>query len=141
MDDPKVGRADILSQPPVREVIATAHAPAAVGPYSQAIRAGNFIYTAGQLGIDPANGKLVEGGIEAQTQQALTDLKAVLEAAGSNMERVVKVTVFLKDINDFKAMNAVYAQFFASDPPARSAAQVAALPLQGLVMIEVVALQ
>jgi len=141
MRDLQMGRAESLSQSPVREVIATEGAPAAVGPYSQAIRAGDFIYTAGQLGIDPARGKLVEGGIEAQTRQALTNLKAVLEAAGSNMERVVKVTVFLQDINDFKSMNGVYAEFFASDPPARAAVQVAALPLQGLVMIEVVALQ
>jgi 2-iminobutanoate/2-iminopropanoate deaminase len=141
MEDFQMGRAEPMSQSGVREVIATEDAPAAVGPYSQAIRAGDFVYTAGQLGIDPARGGLVEGGIEAQTRQALSNLKAVLEAAGSNMERVVKVTVFLQDINDFKAMNGVYAEFFASDPPARAAMQVAALPLQGLVMIEVVALQ
>lgn len=141
MKDPKMGRADILSQPPVREVIATENAPAAVGPYSQAIRAGDLVITAGQLGIDPSSGKLAEGGIEAQTHQALTNLRAVLEAAGSDLDRVVKVTVFLQDINDFKAMNAVYARFFKNDPPARSAAQVAALPLQGLVMIEVMALR
>jgi reactive intermediate/imine deaminase len=128
-----------LSQPPVREVIATDQAPAAVGPYSQGIRAGDFVITAGQLGLDPATGKLVEGGVEAQAQRALINLKAVLEAAGSSLERVVKVTVFLHDISDFKAVNGVYAQFFGANPPARSAVQVAALPLGGLVEIEAIA--
>ena len=141
MKDLQMGRAESFSQSPLREVIATERAPGAVGPYSQAIRVGDFIYTAGQLGIDPASGKLVEGGIEAQTQQALTNLKAVLEAAGGTMDRVVKVTVFLEDINDFKAMNTVYGGFFPSEPPARSAVQVAALPLQGLVEIEAVAVR
>jgi 2-iminobutanoate/2-iminopropanoate deaminase len=140
MEDPKMGRAEVLSQPPTREVVATENAPAAVGPYSQGIRAGDFVFTAGQLGMDPATGKLVAGGVEAQARQALTNLKAVLEAAGSSLDRVVKVTVFLQDINDFKAVNAVYAQFFTQDPPARSAVQVAALPLGGLVEIEAVAL-
>jgi 2-iminobutanoate/2-iminopropanoate deaminase len=141
MDEPKTGRAEILSQPPTREVIATEHAPAAVGPYSQAIRAGDLVFTAGQLGLDPPTGRLVEGGVDAQARQALTNLKAVLEAAGSSLERVVKVTVFLQDINDFKAVNGVYAQFFTQDPPARSAVQVAALPLGGLVEIEAIALR
>jgi len=119
--------------------VATDKAPAAVGPYSQAIRAGDFVFTAGQLGLNPATGKLVEGGIEAQTRQALTNLSAVLEAAGASLAQVVKTTVFLHDIGDFKAMNGVYAQFFAANPPARSAVQVAALPLSGLVEIEAVA--
>ncbi len=137
MDEPQVGKAEILSQ---REVITARNAPAAVGPYSQGIRANGLIFTAGQLGIDPATGKLVEGGVEAQARQALTNLQAVLEAAGSSLSRAVKVTVFLQDMNDFKAVNGVYAQFFTQDPPARSAVQVAALPLGGLVEIEAIAL-
>jgi 2-iminobutanoate/2-iminopropanoate deaminase len=141
MDESKVGRAEVLSQPPVRKVVATENAPAAVGPYSQAICAGDFIFTAGQLGMDPGTGKLVEGGVEAQAHQALTNLRAVLGAGGSSLDRVVKMTVFLQDINDFKAVNGVYAQFFTQDPPARSAVQVAALPLGGLVEIEAVALR
>ncbi len=139
MEELQVGKAQVLSQPPVREVIVTDQAPAAVGPYSQGIRAGDFVFTAGQLGLDPATGKLVEGGVEAQAQRALINLKAVLEAAGSSLERVVKVTVFLHDISDFKAVNGVYAQFFGANPPARSAVQVAALPLGGLVEIEAIA--
>lgn len=122
-----------------RTVVATDKAPAAVGPYSQGIRVGKFLFTAGQLGVDPATGKLVEGGIEAQTRQALTNLSAVLEAAGTSLAHVIKATVFLKDIQDFQAMNGVYAQFFPADPPARSAVQVAALPLGGMVEIEAVA--
>jgi 2-iminobutanoate/2-iminopropanoate deaminase len=141
MNGPKVGRAETLSQPPVHEVVATENAPPAVGPYSQAIRAGDFIFTAGQLGIDPTTKKLVEGGVEAQAGQALTNLQAILDAAGSGLDRVAKVTVLMTDINDFAAVNAVYAQFFIQNPPARSAAQVAALPLGGLVMIEAIALR
>lgn len=140
MGEPKMGQAEVLGELPSREVVATEHAPAAVGPYSQAIRAGDFVFTAGQLGMDPVTGKLVEGGVEAQAQQALTNLQAVLEVAGSSLDRVVKVTVFLQDINDFKAVNAVYARFFTQDPPARSAVQVAALPLGGWVEIEAIAL-
>lgn len=122
-----------------RMVIATTEAPAAVGPYSQAIQANGFVFTAGQLGLDPATGKLVEGDVTDQARQALKNLQAILEAAGSSLERVVKVTVFLKDIHDFKRVNEVYAEFFKADPPARSAVQVAALPLGGLVEIEAVA--
>lgn len=122
-----------------RQVIATAKAPAAVGPYSQAIKANGFVFTAGQLGLDPATGKLVEGDVTDQARQALKNLQAILEAAGSSLEQVVKVTVFLKDINDFKRVNEVYAEFFKASPPARSAVQVAALPLGGLVEIEAVA--
>ncbi len=122
-----------------RQVVSTENAPAAVGPYSQAVRCGNLIYTAGQLGLDPQSGRLVAGGIEAQTRQALTNLQAVLEAAGATLSDVVKTTVFLQDIRDFGAMNRVYARFFPSSPPARSAVQVAALPLGGLVEIEAVA--
>jgi 2-iminobutanoate/2-iminopropanoate deaminase len=140
MEEPKMGRAEIISQPPIREVVSTEDAPAAVGPYSQGIRAGHLVLTAGQLGIDPSTGKLVEGGVQAQARQALTNLQAILEAGDSSLERAVKVTVFLQDIDDFKAVNEVYAEFFTKDPPARSAMQAAALPLGGLVMIEAIAL-
>lgn len=122
-----------------RQVISTSNAPAAVGPYSQAIQISPLVYTAGQLGMDPETKTLVEGGIQAQTRQALKNLKAVLEAAGSSLEQVVKTTVFLQDIHDFQAMNEVYAEFFKTDPPARSAVEVAALPLGGMVEIEAVA--
>jgi 2-iminobutanoate/2-iminopropanoate deaminase len=122
-----------------REIIATDKAPAAVGPYSQAVRAGDFIFTAGQIPLDPATGHMVEGGIEAQTRQALTNLSAVLEAAGTALANVVKTTVFLTDIGEFKLMNSVYAEFFPDAPPARSAVQVAALPLGARVEIESVA--
>ncbi len=122
-----------------KEIIVTPHAPAALGPYSQGIKVGNLIFTAGQLGLDPTTGKLVEG-LEAQTEQALKNLAAILEAAGSRLENVIKTTCFLADINDFKAFNAVYARFFASNPPARSTVQAGALPAGGRVEIEVVAL-
>ena len=122
-----------------KEIIATPHAPAALGPYSQGIKVGNLVFTAGQLGLDPTTGKLVEG-LEAQTEQALQKLAAILEAAGSRLENVVKTTCFLADINDFKAFNTVYARFFASNPPARSTVQAGALPAGGRVEIEVVAL-
>lgn len=124
----------------LRDIVATDRAPAAIGPYSQAVRVGNLVYTAGQLGIDPQTKQLVEGGIQAQTRQALTNLKAILGAAGTTTSNVVKTTVFLQDIADFKAMNQVYAEFFPAAPPARSAVQVAALPLGGLVEIEAVAI-
>lgn len=122
-----------------REVIATRKAPAAVGPYSQAIRVGDFVFTAGQLAIDPAIGKLIEGGIEEQTRQVLRNLAAVLEAADSSLDKVVKTTVFLKDMGDFKAMNEVYGGFFASEPPARSTVEVADLALGALVEIDAIA--
>jgi 2-iminobutanoate/2-iminopropanoate deaminase len=122
-----------------RTIIKTDQAPAAVGPYSQAVRIGNLVYTAGQIPLDPATGKLVEGTIEAQTRRVLENLKAVLEAAGSSLTNVVKTTVFLQDMGDFGAMNGVYAQFFGASPPARSAVEVAALPLGAEVEIEAVA--
>jgi 2-iminobutanoate/2-iminopropanoate deaminase len=122
-----------------RTTISTGGAPAAVGPYSQAVRWGNLIYTAGQLGLDPQTGQLAEGGIEAQTRQALTNIQAILEAAGTSMANVIKTTVYLQDIGDFRAMNEVYATFYPDTPPARSAVQAAALPLGGLIEIEVVA--
>lgn len=122
-----------------REVIATKKAPAAVGPYSQAIRVGDFVFTAGQLAIDPATGKLIEGGIEEQTRQVLRNIAAVLEAADSSLDTVVKTTVFLKDMGDFKAMNEVYGRFFANEPPARSTVEVADLALGALVEIDAIA--
>jgi 2-iminobutanoate/2-iminopropanoate deaminase len=122
-----------------QEIISTSKAPGAVGPYSQAVRTGNFVFVAGQVAIDPATGKFIEGNVAAQTHQVLTNLSAVLEAASSSLARVVKTTVFLKDMGQFQAMNAVYAEFFASDPPARSTIEVAALPLDALVEIEAIA--
>ena len=122
-----------------KTVIATSNAPAAIGPYSQAIRVGNLLYTSGQLALDPATGNFVEGGIAEQTRQSLTNVKAILNEAGTNMGSVIKTTVFLKDLDDFAAMNAVYAEFFSEPFPARSAVQVAKLPKDGLVEIEVIA--
>ena len=123
-----------------REIISTNKAPAAIGPYSQAVHIGDFVFAAGQVAIDPAAGKLIEGDVAAQTRQVLANLSAVLEAAGSSLDRVVKTTVFLKDIGQFKAMNAVYAEFFPVDPQARSTVEVAALPLGALVEIEAIAI-
>ncbi len=123
-----------------RQVVSAASAPAAIGPYSHAIRAAGFVYTSGQLGIDPASGNLVTGGVEAEARQALVNLGAVLNAAGSDYSRVIKTLVFLKDINDFALVNSIYAGFFPKDPPARSAVQVAALPKGALVEIEAVAI-
>jgi 2-iminobutanoate/2-iminopropanoate deaminase len=123
-----------------REDVATQEAPAAVGPYSQGIRAGDFVYTAGQLGIIPGTKEFAGPNIEAQTRQALQNLAAVLEASGSCLEHVVKTTVFLADMGEFAQMNSVYAEFFPESPPARSAVQAAALPLGGRVEIEAVAL-
>jgi 2-iminobutanoate/2-iminopropanoate deaminase len=122
-----------------RQIISTENAPAAVGPYSQAVRIGNLVYTAGQLGMDPKTGKLVEDSVEAQTRQALSNLSAILEAAGTTVSNVIKTTIFLRDMGDFAVVNRVYAEFFPSAPPARSTVQVAALPLGGQVEIEVVA--
>ncbi len=124
----------------MREAIATNHAPAALGPYSQAIKTDTLLFCSGQLGLDPETGNLVEGGVEAQAQQALANLRAVLEASGSSMARVVKTVIFLADMADFAAVNAVYAQEFLNAPPARSTVQVAGLPKGGLVEIEMIAL-
>ena len=121
-------------------VVTSEKAPKAIGPYSVAIRTGDLIFTSGQLGLDPATGNLVPGGIESETRQALTNLRHVLVAAGSGLERVVKTTVFLNDMADFAKMNVVYAEFFTENPPARSTVQVASLPKAGAVEIEVVAI-
>lgn len=123
-----------------RSIVATDRAPAAVGPYSQAVKIGDLVYTAGQIGLVPTTGSIVGNTIEEQTHQVLHNLRAVLEAAGSGLDRVVKTTVFLADMADFAAVNAVYATYFPTDPPARSAFQVAALPLGAMVEIEAVAL-
>lgn len=121
------------------KVISTKKAPAAIGPYSQAIQVGNLLYTSGQIPIDPATGVFVEGGIKEQTCQSLMNVKAVLEEAGLEMRNVVKTTVFLADMNDFADMNSVYAEFFTEPYPARSAVAVKTLPKGALVEIEVVA--
>ena len=121
-----------------RKVISTSQAPAAIGPYSQAIRAGKFLFASGQLGLDPTTGNLQEG-IEAQTRQALANLQAVLAEAGGSVENVVKTTIFLADMAHFATVNNLYAQVFQTEPPARSTVQVAALPKGGLVEIEIVA--
>ncbi len=123
-----------------RKTVATEQAPAAVGPYSQAIRAGKLVFTAGQVAIDPATGKLIEGDVQTQTRRVLMNLQAVLEAAGTSLSRVVKTTVFMQDMGDFKAMNEVYSEFFGIKPPARSTVQVAALPLGAQIEIEAIAL-
>ena len=123
-----------------KEVIVADKAPKAIGPYSAGVKAGKYVFTAGQLGIDPQNGEFVQGGIKEETRQALKNLKAVLEAAGTNLDSVVKTTVFLRDMNDFSAMNEIYGEFFKEDYPARSAVQVARLPKDGAVEIEAVAM-
>ena len=123
----------------MRTVVNTKHAPVAIGPYSQAIRVAPFLFTAGQVGLNPETGKLVEGGVEAQARQALTNLKAVLDAAGARLDQVVKTTVFLTTMEHFQAVNGVYKEFFAEDPPARSAVAVSGLPAGALVEIEAVA--
>ncbi len=123
-----------------KQSVLTEKAPKPVGPYSQAIRAETLVFASGQAGLDPNTGDLVTGGIEAQTRQVLTNIKNVLEAAGSGMDHVLKTTVFLIDMNDFPKMNAIYAEFFPRNPPARSTGAVAALPKAALVEIEAIAL-
>lgn len=121
------------------KVISTKKAPAAIGPYSQAIQVGNLVYTSGQIPIDPATGVFAEGGIKEQTRQSLTNVKAILEKVGLTMSNVVKTTVFMADMNDFADMNSVYAEFFTEPYPARSAVAVKTLPKGALVEIEVIA--
>lgn len=125
----------------MKEIISTQAAPAAIGPYSQGVGAGGIVITSGQLPVDPATGAFAEGGIVGQTRQSLKNVQAVLAQAGLTMENVVKTTVFLKDMNDFAAMNEVYATFFPNDPPARSAVEVARLPKDAMVEIEAIAVR
>lgn len=124
---------------PKKEVIIADKAPKAIGPYSAGIRFGDFVFTAGQVGINREIGKLVEGGVEAEARQALKNLQSILETAGSSLENVVKTTVFLKDMGDYAAVNAIYAEFFHTTPPARSAVAVAGLPAGASVEIEAIA--
>ena len=121
------------------KVISTKKAPAAIGPYSQAIQVGNLVYTSGQIPIDPASGVFAEGGIKEQTRQSLTNVKAILEEVGLTMSNIVKTTVFMADMNDFADMNSVYAEFFTEPYPARTAVAVMTLPKGALVEIEVIA--
>ena len=123
----------------MKTVISTTNAPAAIGPYSQALRIGNIVFTSGQIPIDPATGSFVEGGIKEQTRQSLLNVKAILNEAGTTMDHVIKTTVFMADMNDFAEMNSVYAEFFNAPYPARSAVAVKTLPKGALVEIEVIA--
>ncbi len=125
-----------------KHVVATSSAPAAIGPYSQAIRTGDLVFTAGQIALDPATQKVVSGGIAEQTTRVMENLKAILEAAGSSMSQVVKATVFLKDLGDFATMNAVYDEYLAPEgaiPPARSTVEVSRLPKDAMIEVELVA--
>lgn len=125
----------------MREVISTKDAPQAIGPYSQAIKANGFVFVSGQVAIDPANQQVVSGDVAAQTDRVLRNLSEILEAAGSGLGKVVRATVFLKNMNDFAAMNAIYGKYFSSAPPARSTVEVARLPKDVLVEIDVMALE
>ena len=125
----------------MKKIISTTAAPAAIGPYSQGIDAGSIVITSGQLPIDVSTGAFAEGGVAGQTRQSLENVKAILAQAGLGMENIIKTTVFLKDMNDFAAMNEVYAAFFPGEPPARSAVEVARLPKDALVEIEAIAVR
>ena len=124
----------------MKEIVATERAPRAIGPYSQAVRSGNFLFASGQIPIDPATGEFVAGGITEQTEQVMRNVSAILEAAGAGLQQVVKTTVFLADMEDFTAMNEVYGRFFAEDPPARATVQAARLPRDARVEIEAIAI-
>ena len=124
----------------MRKVVSTDRAPGAVGPYSQAIRTGNLVFASGQVALDSATGKLVDGGIEKQTRQVLANLSAVLEAAGTTLERVVRATVYLTDLGDFERVNAIYAEWFPEAPPARVCVEVSRLPKESRVEIDAIAL-
>ena len=124
----------------VKQIITTDHAPQAIGPYSQAVVAGGLVFASGQIPIDPATGQFVEGGVSEQTRQVLRNLSKVLEAAGTGLDRVVKTTVFLADMNDFAEMNEAYGKVFGENPPARSTVQAARLPRDARVEIDVIAL-
>jgi 2-iminobutanoate/2-iminopropanoate deaminase len=123
----------------MRDVVITDRGPKPIGPYSQGIKSGGFIFLSGQVALDPKSGELTGGDIRQQTERTLNNIKAILEAAGANLHHVVKTTVFLKDLNDFAAMNEVYGRYFTAAPPARSTVQVARLPKDALVEIEVIA--
>jgi len=125
----------------MREVVSTKDAPQAIGPYSQAVKANGFIFTSGQIAIDPSTQQVVPGDVAAQTERVLRNLSEILEAAGSGLGKVVRCTVFLKDMNHFAAMNQVYGKYFSSAPPARSTVEVARLPKDVLVEIDVIALE
>ncbi|MGH2732246.1 MAG: RidA family protein [Actinomycetota bacterium] len=124
---------------PERQVVSSADAPPALGPYSQAVRCGDLVFCAGQIGLDPSSGELVVGGIRSQTRRVLDNLRAVLQAAGLGLDRVVKTTVFLASMEDFSAMNEIYAEFFSESPPARATVEVSGLPRAALVEIEAIA--
>ena len=124
----------------MKEIVATERAPRAIGPYSQAVRSGNFLFASGQIPIDPATGEFVAGGIAEQTEQVMRNVSAILEAAGAGLQQVVKTTVFLADMEDFTAMNEVYGRFFGEDPPARATVQAARLPRDARVEIEAIAI-
>lgn len=124
----------------MKEIVATERAPRAIGPYSQAVRSGNFLFASGQIPIDPATGEFVAGGITEQTEQVMRNVSAILEAAGAGLQQVVKTTVFLADMDDFTAMNEVYGRFFAENPPARATVQAARLPRDARVEIEAIAI-
>ena len=124
----------------MREVIATEQAPQAIGPYSQAIRAQGLIFTSGQIAIDPATAQIITGDVSAQTDRVLQNLAAILQASGSSLEKVLRCTVFLKNMGDFSAMNQVYGRYFKQSPPARSTVEVARLPKDALIEIDVIAL-
>ncbi len=124
----------------MKTIVQTDKAPAAIGPYSQAVKAGGFVFLSGQVALNPASGQVVEGDVRAQTERVLQNLQAVLAAAGSSLAEVVKTTVFLADMNDFAAMNEVYGRFFPSDPPARATVQAARLPKDVQVEIDLIAL-
>lgn len=123
-----------------KTVIATQHAPAAIGPYSQGVKVGNLVFTSGQLPMNPATGELIMNDIKAATKQSLENVKAILEAAGTSLDNAVKVTVFLKDMNDFAAVNEIYGEYFLNKMPARSAVQVAKLPKDAPIEIEAIAM-
>ena len=123
-----------------KEIINTSKAPAAIGPYSQGVKVGNFVFTSGQVGFLPETGKMVEGGVQAQTKRCLENIKAVLKAADTSMENVVKATIFIKEISDFGKVNEIYAEYFTDKKPARACVEVAKLPADALVEIEVIAI-
>lgn len=122
-----------------KQIVSTGAAPGAIGPYSQAVRVGDLIFVSGQIALDPATGQLVQGDVRAQTRQVLKNLSAILDAAGSGLARVAKATVYLRDLSEFAAMNEVYAEFFPAQPPARSTVQVARLPRDAAVEIDLIA--